>query len=70
MALEEREQSGGNDHEKDNKDRGMERTMTNNEAMSNLTVPLCEVAQHHLQPDETVLTAIYGHGGWLRLTGD
>jgi hypothetical protein len=49
--------------------------MTNNEAMSYLTAPLREVAQHHLQPDETVLTAIYAHhtilhahGGWLWLT--
>ena len=44
--------------------------------MSYLTAPLREVAQHHLKPDETVLTAIYAHhtilsarGGWLWLTG-
>lgn len=50
--------------------------MTNKEAMSYLTAPLREVAQHHLQPDETVLTAIYAHhtilhdpAGWLWLTG-
>lgn len=35
--------------------------MTSNETMSYLTAPLREVAQHHLQPDETVLTAIYAH---------
>ena len=44
--------------------------------MSYLTAPLREVAQHHLKPEETVLTAIYAHhtvlhsdGGWLWLTG-
>ncbi len=43
--------------------------------MSYLTAPLREVAQHHLKPDETVLTAIYAHhtilhsdGRWLWLT--
>ena len=35
--------------------------MTSKETMSYLTAPLREVAQHHLQPDETVLTAIYAH---------
>lgn len=35
--------------------------MTNKETMSYLTAPLREVAQHHLHPDETVLTAIYAH---------
>jgi hypothetical protein len=50
--------------------------MTNKEEMSYLTAPLREVAQHHLQPEETVLTAIYAHhtilhdhAGWLWLTG-
>lgn len=50
--------------------------MVNRDTMSYLTAPLREVAQHHLKPDETVLTAIYAHptvlhsdGGWLRLTG-
>ena len=44
--------------------------------MSYLTARLREVAQHHLKPEETVLTAIYAHhtvlhsdGGWLWLTG-
>ncbi len=50
--------------------------MTSKETMSYLTAPLREVAQHHLQPDETVLTAIYAHhtvlparDRWLWLTG-
>ncbi len=50
--------------------------MANREMMSYLTAPLREVAQHHLKPNETVLTAIYAHhtvlladGGWLWLTG-
>ncbi len=43
--------------------------------MSYLTEPMRKVAQHHLKPEETVLTAIYAHhtvlhsdGGWLWLT--
>jgi hypothetical protein len=50
--------------------------MVNRETMSYLTAPLRDVAQHHLKPEETVLTAIYAHptvlhsdGGWLWLTG-
>jgi hypothetical protein len=50
--------------------------MVNRETMSYLTAPLREIAQHHLKPEETVLTAIYAHptvlhsdGGWLWLTG-
>jgi len=50
--------------------------MTSKETMSYLTAPLREVAQHHLQPDETVLTAIYAHhtvlpasDRWLWFTG-
>jgi len=46
--------------------------MANRETMSYLTAPLREVAQHHLKPEETVLTAIYAHptvhlarGEWL-----
>jgi hypothetical protein len=39
----------------------MERSVANRETMSYLTAPLREVAQHHLRPDETVLTAIYAH---------
>ncbi len=39
----------------------MVRNMTNEETMSYLTAPLREVALLHLQPDETVLTAIYTH---------
>ena len=49
--------------------------MVNRETMSYLTAPLREVAQHHLQPNETVLTAIYikpifplALGRWLLLT--
>ncbi|HYU74639.1 MAG TPA: hypothetical protein VEL31_18370 [Ktedonobacteraceae bacterium] len=49
--------------------------MANREMMSYLTAPLREVAQHHLQPDETLLTAIYVHhtisfarDRWLWLT--
>lgn len=49
--------------------------MTNKEAMSYLTTPLREVAEQHLKPNETLLTAIYAHhtefldrGGWLWLT--
>src|SRR6266702_5680198 len=44
--------------------------------MSYLTAPLRDVAQHHLKPEEIVLTAIYAHptvlhsnGGWLWFTG-
>src|SRR2546426_3659507 len=51
----------GKDCEKQNNDGRMERSMTNREAMSYLTAPLREVAQRHLQPGETVLTAIYAH---------
>jgi hypothetical protein len=46
--------------------------MVNRETMSYLTEPLRDVAQHHIKPEETVLTAIYAHptvlhsnGGWL-----
>jgi len=53
----------------------MERSVANREPMSYLTAPLREVAQHHLKPDETVLTAIYAHhtvlparSAWLWLT--
>ena len=35
--------------------------MANIEPMSYLTAPLRQVAQHHLKPNETVLTAIYAH---------
>jgi len=35
--------------------------MANSEMMSYLSTPLREVAQHHLKPNETVLTAIYAH---------
>ena len=35
--------------------------MANSEMMSYLSAPLREVAQHHLKPNETVLTAIYAH---------
>src|SRR5947209_2881067 len=49
--------------------------MTNRETMSYLTAPLREVAQRHLNPNETVLTAIYAHhtvlhvsSSWLRFT--
>lgn len=48
---------------------------TEPEPMSYLTAPLCEVALHHLTPDETVLTAIYAehtdllaHDRWLGFT--
>ncbi|MBF6612970.1 MAG: hypothetical protein IVW55_07545 [Chloroflexi bacterium] len=50
--------------------------MANSEMMSYLSTPLREVAQHHLKPDETVLTAIYAHhtvlpasDRWLWFTG-
>lgn len=49
--------------------------MANIEPMSYLTAPLREVAQYHLKPNETVLTAIYAHhtvrlarSKWLWLT--
>lgn len=35
--------------------------MANRELLRYLTAPLREVAQHHLKPDETLLTAIYAH---------
>ncbi len=34
-------------------------SVTNRESMRYLTEPLREIAQHHLNPDETVLTAVY-----------
>jgi hypothetical protein len=49
--------------------------MANSKMMSYLSAPLREVAQHHLKPNETILTAIYAHhtvflarGNWLRFT--
>ncbi len=49
--------------------------MADSKTMSYLTAPLREVAQHHLKPNETALTAIYAHhtvlhvrDSWLSLT--
>jgi hypothetical protein len=39
----------------------MASNMANEEMMGYLTAPLRQIAQHHLKPGETVLTAIYTH---------
>jgi hypothetical protein len=41
------------------------RSMTNTELLRYLTAPLREVVQHHLKPNETILTAIYVHDAVL-----